>query len=423
MQEDFLHYIWQFKKFHFTNLKSQNDEAIEIHSVGEHNPNSGPDFFNAHIKINGQLWAGNVEIHIKSSDWFLHNHEQDKRYDNVMLHVVWENDTEIFRKNNNPIPCLELKKHVFQTVLKNHQALFNKKNQWIHCEKDFGLMDTFFLNNWLERLYIERLEQKTAFINKLLKQSKNNWEAVLFKMIAKNFGLKVNGDAFFSISQSFEFSLVRKLHSNQSNLEALLFGQAGFFEKDIQEGYFLKLKENYQFLKRKFQLDNSHVVACHFFRLRPPNFPTLRLSQLAMLYNKHQNLFSKIIEAKDVNTFYDLFKISSAPFWKTHYTFEKESKPSSKTLTKSFIDLLLINTVLPIKFCYAKNNGSSIDEIILKLSQLIQSEKNQVVTAFHNLKKISNTALHSQALIQLKTNYCDAHRCLQCAIGNTILNK
>ncbi|GAA4816397.1 DUF2851 family protein [Litoribaculum gwangyangense] len=423
MQEDFLHYIWKFKKFYPTNLKTQRHEAIEIVSVGEHNQNSGPDFFNAQVRIDNQLWAGNVEIHLKSSDWFLHNHEQDKAYDNVILHVVWDHDTEVFRKDNTPIPTLEIKDFLDNHVLRNYEKLFSKQSKWINCENDFTEIDNFLLNNWLERLYFERLEQKSEVIKTLLSESKNDWEAMLFKMLAKNFGLKVNGESFFSLANSIDFSIIRKTQNTLQTLEALLFGQVGLLDEDIQEPYYLNLVKEYQFLKQKFKLENNQVLPLQFFRLRPTNFPTIRISQLASLYNKHQNLLSKIIETNTLEEFYKLFQVSTSSFWKTHYTFQKVSRPSSKTLTKSFVDLLLINTILPVKFCYAKHKGEDIDDLIVKMGAVIPSENNSVISAFNNLKKVSNSALDSQALIQLKTNYCNKNRCLQCAIGNSLLNK
>jgi len=224
MQEDFLHYLWKHKKFDTLNLKTTQGEQITLIFVGEHNHNSGPDFFNSQLKIAEQLWAGNVEIHVKSSDWFLHNHETDKAYDNVILHVVWEHDTEIFRKDNSEISTLELKDYVDKSVLQKYQQLFSNTNKWINCENNFAEVDDFVLDNWLERLYFERLERKSEDINQLLKTSKNNWEAVLFKMLAKNFGLKVNGESFFSLANSFDFSILRKLQTKQQNLEALFFG-------------------------------------------------------------------------------------------------------------------------------------------------------------------------------------------------------
>ena len=423
MQEDFLHYIWKHKKFRFNNLETTTGESIVVTSVGQHNFNSGPDFFNAKIKVGDQLWAGNVEIHIKSSDWFVHSHEQDKAYDNVILHVVWEDDTEVFRKDNTPIPTLQLKDIVDVAMLNNYEKLFAKQNKWINCENDFPSTDDFVLTNWLERLYLERLERKSETINTLLVASKNDWESVFFKMLTKNFGLKVNGESFFSLGQSIDFSIIRKTQSNPHVLEAFLFGQAGLLEQDIENAFYLDLKNEYKFLKQKFGLQNNQVLPLQFFRLRPPNFPTIRLSQLANLYNKHQNLFSKVIESNKVEDFYELFKVSTSDFWETHYTFQKTSKTSIKKLSKSFVDLLLINTILPIKFCYAKQKGVEIDSEIIKIATAITSEKNNIISAFNNLKKVSKSSLDSQALIQLKTEYCDKNNCLKCAVGNQFLNR
>lgn len=423
MQEDFLHYIWKHKKFRFNNLETTTGESIVVTSVGQHNFNSGPDFFNAKIKVGDQLWAGNVEIHIKSSDWFVHSHEQDKAYDNVILHVVWEDDTEVFRKDNTPIPTLQLKDVVDVTMLNNYEKLFAKQNKWINCENDFPSTDDFVLTNWLERLYLERLERKSETINTLLVASKNDWESVFFKMLTKNFGLKVNGESFFSLGQSIDFSIIRKTQSNPHVLEAFLFGQAGLLKQDIENAYYLDLKNEYKFLKQKFGLQNNQVLPLQFFRLRPSNFPTIRLSQLANLYNKHQNLFSKVIELNEVEDFYELFKVSTSDFWETHYTFQKTSKTSIKKLSKSFVDLLLINTILPIKFCYAKQKGVEIDSEIIKIATAITSEKNNIISAFNNLKKVSKSSLDSQALIQLKTEYCDKNNCLKCAVGNQFLNR
>lgn len=423
MQEDFLHYIWKHKKFQIDNLKTTSGESILLTSVGQHNFNSGPDFFNAKLKIGEQLWAGNVEIHIKSSDWFLHNHEQDKAYDNVILHVVWEDDTEVFRKNNTVIPTLILKDVVDESLLSNYKKLFAKGDKWINCENDFAATDDFVLQNWLERLYFERLERKSDTIETLLEASKNDWEAVFFKMLTKNFGLKVNGDSFFSLANAQDFSIIRKTQSKPQILEALLFGQAGLLEQDIEDVYYLGLAKEYKFLKQKFNLTKANVLPIQFFRLRPPNFPTIRLSQLASLYNKHQNLFSKIIEINKLEDFYELFKVSTSEFWKTHYTFQKASKASTKIVSKSFIDLLLINTILPIKFSYAKQKGLEIDSEILKIASVLASEKNNIVTAFNGLRKVSKSSLDSQSLIQLKTEYCDKNKCLRCAIGNALVNK
>lgn len=423
MQEDFLHHLWRHKKFRVAHIKTVNKEDITVINVGQYNTDSGPDFFNAQLKIDDQVWAGNVEVHIKSSDWYVHNHEVDPAYDNVILHVVWEHDTDIFRKDNTVIPTIELKKLVDNSVYSNYQKLFLKDNKWINCENDFSKADSFMLNNWLERLFFERLERKLDDIQNLLNQSQNNWEAVLFKMITKNFGLKVNGSAFLSLAESFDFSIIRKLSDNQFGLEALLFGQAGLLEGNQEEHYYLKLKEEYTFIKQKLELNNTNVLPIQFFRLRPLNFPTIRLSQLASLYHEHQNVFSKIIETNTIEDFYEIFGVATSNYWKTHYTFKKATSRTTKKLSKSFIDLLLINTIIPIKFCYARYTGKDVNEEILQLANHVKSEKNSIVTAFNKLKKVSQSSLQSQALIQLNTEYCKKNRCLKCVIGNSILNE
>ncbi|WP_397363408.1 DUF2851 family protein [Olleya sp. R77988] len=421
MQEDFLHYLWKLKKFEVSNLLTTNSQPVTITSVGTHNHNTGPDFFNAQITIDDQLWAGNVEIHIKSSDWFVHNHEVDTNYDNVILHVVWEHDTAIFRKDNTQIPTLQLKNYVSKTALNNYHKLFNSKQTWINCQNTVAEVSPFTINNWLERLFFERLERKAKDIEAILETANNNWEAVLFKLLTKNFGLKVNSDAFFSLANSFDFSVVRKQQNNLQSLEALFYGQANMLEDDVQEAYYIALQKEYAFLKQKFRIENTSVSPFQFFRLRPPNFPTIRLSQLANLYHVHQSLFSKVITLDSLEDIYNLFSVSTSTFWETHYTFDKVSKTSKKKITKAFIDLLLINTIIPLKFCYAKQQGKSIDDSIIKLMEQLKPEKNSIVDKFKTLKVSSKSALQSQAVIQLKNNYCDKNYCLKCAIGNDIL--
>ena len=422
MQEDLLHYIWKHKAFNTSQLKTTKGEAISINLLGQHNHNSGPDFFNSQLSIDSQFWAGNVEIHIKSSDWYVHNHETDKAYDNVILHIVWEHDTEIFRKDNSEIPTLELKHYVDKNLLDNYQKLMQSKS-WINCESYFPEIDIFLLNNWLELLFIERLEQKSEAIRDLLEASNNDWEAVLFKMLLKNFGLKVNGESFLSLANSLDFSVLRKLQNDVLDLEALLFGQANLLDTDTEEIYFLDLKERYKFLKQKFKLNNQGVLPVHFFRLRPSNFPSIRLSQFANLYSTEQNLFSIVIDLKTKEDYYKFFKKGVTDFWDTHYTFSKTSKKSKKLLTKSFIDLVIINTIIPLKFSYAKSQGKSIEEDLFQLIRQIKIEENSIVSNFKDLTKIENTALNSQAFLQLKQQYCDKNKCLQCAVGNSLIVK
>ncbi|MEH6766017.1 MAG: DUF2851 family protein [Aequorivita antarctica] len=422
MKEDFLHYVWKFQKFDVGSFYTSNNENLHIKNQGSHNLNSGPDFFNAQIELNNQLWAGNVEIHIKSSDWYTHGHEADAAYDNVILHVVWEHDAEIYRKDGSVIPTFTVKKYIPKPTLEQYQKLFSKEKKWINCENDFDAVSDFTIENWLERLYFERLQKKEKILLKELKDTQNHWESLLFRMLCKNFGLKVNGDSFFSIAKSIDFSVVKKCSQERQDLEALLMGQAGLLEGETEDWYFKTLKTNYGYLKHKFQLQNEDVISPKFFRLRPPNFPTVRLAQFTMLYFEQENLFSKVIAAQDANELYELFRVNGSEYWDTHYNFGIGSLERKKRITKSFVDLLIINTIIPLKFCYAVQQGRDISEEILKLASDISSEENTIVKKFNSCREISKSAYQSQALLQLKNEYCDTNRCLHCAIGNSIIS-
>jgi len=421
MKENLLHFIWKLQLFTSNKLETTVGEPIQIVSPGVHNLNTGPDFFNAKLEINEQLWGGNVEIHVKSSDWYLHKHETDENYDAVILHVVWEHDVEIFRKTNTVIPTLELKKFISPQVLSNYEQLFSKNKKWINCENEIGAVNDFKRSNWLERLYFERLEQKAELISAILNSTNNNWEVVLFMLLAKNFGLKINSEAFYNFAASFDFSIVRKVSYNQLQLEALFFGQAGLLSQEYESVYYEKLKSEYEYLKLKFQLNSISKGQVQFFRLRPNNFPTIRLSQLASLYHLHQNLFSKLMELKTIEDFYNLLTISTSDFWETHYTFEKESKKSIKKLSKSFIDLILVNTIVPLKFMYLKSLDKDDLTSVLSIVENIKPEKNTIISKFEACKIKSKSAFETQALLQLKKEYCNKQLCLQCAFGKQLL--
>jgi hypothetical protein len=410
-----------YKLFDTNQLRTVNNEIIQILNSGTLNTDSGPDFFNAKLKINDIIWFGNIEIHIKSSDWYMHNHEIDLAYDNVILHVVWENDIPIFRRDNSVIPTLILKDYVDLAVLKSYQKLFTSKQVWINCEKNIAQIDNFIFENWMECLYFERLQSKSEFILDVLQQSNNDWEAVLFKLLAKNFGLKVNGDAFFQLANSFDFSIFRKNQSKLECLEALLFGQSALLKGDFENIYFQNLKKEYKFLCVKYKLKSIHQSELKFFRLRPNNFPTIRLSQLANLYATHQNLFSKLLSINKMENYYELLQVPTTTYWETHYAFKSLSKKRVKKLTKSFIDLLLINTIIPLQFVYLNHIGKFDEEIFLQLIQQIKPEKNGVITKFNSLNIETKNALKTQALLQLKNEYCSKNKCLQCAVGNKLL--
>jgi hypothetical protein len=423
MNEDFLHYVWKYKMFSKVNFKTTDNENISIIKTGVHNKNAGPDFLNTELKIEDQTWIGNVEIHLKSSDWYLHKHETDANYDAVILHVVWENDAVIFMKNNKPIPTLVLKGFVNKSVLENYRNLFFTPTIWIPCQNTIATVDSFTVAHWKERLFFERLEKKSEEITALLVQENNDFEAVLFQLLAKNFGLKVNGDSFLRLAQSIDFSIIQKVSFDAHQLEALLFGQAGFLSEEIEDGYQRQLKITYAYLTQKYNLQPVVNIQFSFFRMRPNNFPTLRIAQLASLFHKHQKFFSKLMTRKTLKDFYDLFSIGIAPFWKTHYNFESISKSSSKKLTRSFIDLLIINTVVPLNFLYQKARGEVDEMFFLEILKRIKPEKNSIISKFSELGIGAENAFETQALLTLKNNYCAPKRCLECAIGNSILKR
>ena len=422
MKEDFLHYLWQYQLFNTANLKTTKEVVLSVKKVGQHNTNSGPDFLEAQVIIGGQLWAGNVEIHLKSSDWYVHAHEQNKAYDNVILHVVWEDDIRIFRSNNTAICTLELKGLVPLQIKNNYNALFSRNRSWIACANQLDEINAFTWSNWLERLYIERLEEKSIYIEKLLKESNNNWEAVLFQLLAKNFGLKVNGESFADMAKAIPFSVLRKESVKHENLETLLLGQAGLLTKNTEDNHYKEQLEKYTYQVHKYRL-SSAINTVQFFRLRPPNFPTIRLSQLAHLYHLHQNLFQKLMLGVDVTYFYDILQTQASAYWDTHYSFGKESNKHTKRTTKSFIDLLLINTVIPLQFAYQRYIGKVDVEKLLQLIQEINPEKNSIISNFSRLEVKAKNAMDTQALLQLKKKYCEPQQCLKCKVGLILLKK
>ena len=423
MNEEFLYYVWKYKIFTDINLQTSDTKEVSILKAGIHNKNSGPDFLNAQVKIDHQLWAGNVEMHVKSSDWYLHKHEEDTNYDAVILHVVWEHDVDVFMKNNKALATLELKNFVSKELLENYNSLVYHQQKFIPCENQLTTIDEFLLNNWLERLYFERLEHKSTFIKELLLDTNADFEAVLFQLLAKNFGLKVNGEPFLQLATSMDFSVVRKERFDLEQLTALFFGQAGFLEEDLEEHYHQQLKEKYRYLKHKHKLNSISKNAFQFFRMRPQNFPTIRIAQLASLLYTHQNLFSRLMNINKKEDFYDLFSFEVDAFWKTHYTFESDSKKSPKKLTKSFVDLIIINTIIPLKFVYLQSRGAVDENGIIQLIKQVSSEKNSIISNFATLGIKAENAMESQALLELKNNYCTKKRCLQCAIGNSLLKK
>ena len=420
MKEDFLHYLWRNKKFDFLNLQTVNGEEIVIINSGSYLEVEGPDFFNAQLIIANQKWAGNVEIHLKSSDWYVHHHELDANYNNVILHVVWEHDIDVFRKNNANIPVLELKNYVSVLALEKYDLLFKSKT-WINCENNIHQIDSFVLKKWQERLFLERLETKTESVQNYLNESGNDWEATFFVFLTKYFGLNINGEAFYKIAKSIPFYIFRKEQNNLLNLEALLFGFANLLNNEKEDVYFKELSNQWEYLKIKYKLNEDPYINLHFFKLRPDNFPTIRLSQLAFLYHLNSNLFSKAINIDRLEDFYKLFDSGVSEYWKSHYVFDNESKLKSKKLSKSFVNLLVINVVIPISFLYAKKRGKNNVDDLIEILIKIPSESNTIIDKFEFYKLKSNSAFDSQTFIHLKNEYCNCKKCLNCDIGLSLL--
>ncbi|KQC31887.1 hypothetical protein AAU57_14605 [Nonlabens sp. YIK11] len=421
MREDFIHYLWKFKKLSGLQLRTTKDQLVVIKTLGHHNHHSGPDFFNAQVEIDGQLWAGNVEMHVKSSDWYKHGHDDDPAYDNVILHVVWKHDAEITRRSEIDIPVLEVSTYVPDDAILTYTKLFAYKNdQFINCEKLIHQVDSFQVDMWLEKVYIQRLEQRYRRIEKSLKQNNNDWEATFFQMLARSFGTKVNADAFEQIATAMDQSVVRKLAADAFQLESVLMGLSGLLDTPREDRYFSLLEKEFAFAKAKFRL-KPIPTDLKFFRLRPANYPTIRLSQLAMLYHRNPMLLAQVILAKSKAEISALFDVKAAKYWDTHHVFDKQTESREKVLTQSFIDLLIINCIVPIKFAYARHHGKDTTDELLGIIRDIPMEKNTVTQGFKKLIGIK-TALESQAVLQLKPNYCDLNLCLKCDIGVRLMS-
>lgn len=425
MREDLLHYIWKYQKLPWQALSTVEGDKLVIEDYGRHNQLAGPDFFNARIKIGDQLWAGNVEMHLRSSDWYVHHHETDEKYNTVILHVVWEDDASIYRSDNSRIPTLELKKFIPPSLLSDYSELFSKKrDSSLNCSSYIKEFDSFKFQNWLERLYFERLESRSLFIEQLLKEYKQDWEQVLFLMLIKSFGTKINGEAFFELGKAIPFSVIKKLNKDLPLLESLFFGTSGFLEDDaVMDNYYLSLKKDYEYLRAKYGLSGPVLIKPDFFKLRPHNFPTIRLSQLAFLYATKEHLFSKLMAAETLEDLGALFNVSATSYWDAHFTFGKVSKKQQKKLTGSFMELLLVNVVIPLKFAYHRTLGREGSDEIVRLAISLKPEQNSVISNYSDLGVACENGLESQGLLQLYNSYCDKNKCLQCPVGISILGR
>jgi len=419
MKESILHYVWQNKLFQAHNLKTTAGESVEIIDVGRHNTDAGPDFFNAKIKITDTLWAGNIEIHTCSSDWYKHNHQSDNAYNNVILHVVHKADCEVSGVNAEPIPQLEL---TFPAhIEENYEQLFIEQ-KWIPCADKIRLVPAIFIQSWKNALLTERLEQKMDSIEKLLTENNQHWEEAFYITLARSFGFGTNSQAFESLAKSLPVSVLAKHKDNLFQLEAFLFGQAGLLITADTDSYAEELHKEYEFLRTKFNLTPIDGSQWKLLRLRPDNFPHVRIAQFAALIHSSSKLFSKIVENPDIHDLKQLFACEPSSFWQNHYIFSTESPLKNKKLGVQSVNSILINSVVPFLFCYASHkNNEELKEKALQILEQIPAERNSVVSNWQNVGITSNSAYDSQALLQLKKHYCDEKKCLRCRIGHKVL--
>ena len=421
MNESFLYYLWKFRLYNSANLQTEDGETIEVIHPGQQNTDAGPDFFNAKIKIGKTIWAGNVEIHVKADDWQKHGHVNNRAFDNTILHVVHEGTQHIRRADNSIIPVLQLKDHI-DSKRWNQYEQFISSASWIPCANQIHTVDALTIQQTIDRMLIERLERKVKQIEILLQQNKGNWEESFYHQLARNFGFKINADPFELLARSLPLSVVAKHKSNLLQIESLVFGQSGLLNENIKDDYAQNLLKEYHFLKNKFNLKSVDGHLWKFARMRPPGFPTIRLAQFSQLIYQSSHLFSKILEIRRYQDLQKLFDVSTSEYWETHFVFDKQSKTVEKKLGASSIENILINTLAPFLFYYGKekNELHQVEKTVEWLEQC-PPEENVTIGGWKELCIKANSAYQSQALLQLKNEYCNFKKCLTCSIGIKLL--
>lgn len=417
MKESFLHFLWKYRLFHGP-LKTHTGEIINVEHPGWHNHDAGPDFLTAKIRIGDTLWAGNVEIHTHASDWLKHQHDKDKSYKNIILHVVYDDDKPL----DINAPTVEVKGNVDMLMYDKFVRLVNNRN-WIPCEMLASGIDHFIWQQWKSRLTVERLEKKYREIKVLLEKYNNSWEEVFYVQIARNFGLNVNGSPFELLAKSTPLKILARHKNNILQVEALLFGQAGFLDNTFSDGYPKTLAKEYEHLRHKYRLQPIDSSLWRFLRLRPANFPHIRIAQFAQLIHKSTSLFSYIREASQPGDIRNLFIVKATQYWKSHYRFDKKTHMQEKFLGDTAIDLIMINTVVPFLFAYGKEKGNeTFRERAMHYLTEIPAENNHIINHWKAMGISAESAFQTQALIYLKKNYCTPKKCLHCPVGKKILS-
>lgn len=420
ISERLLQFIWLFRYFNAANISTIDGKQIQVIHPGSLNHNQGPDFLEAKIKIENTLWIGNVELHIKSSDWLVHNHANDTNYENIILHAVWENDKTINGKNGETIPTIELQRYIPKLMLWRYSELMQSQN-FVACQQHLPALSSVSWLAWKERLLVERLQRKSIAIKQNIDAVNQHWEEVFWWQLASNFGIKVNAEAFLQIAKSIPISILAKHKSQIHQLEALLFGQANLLNENFKEDYPQLLQREYRFLKNKYQLQKL-LIAPAFLRMRPAAFPTIRLAQLAMLVKQSSHLFSLVKETKSITEIKKLFDVSANDYWNYHYLFDEPINFKQKNIGNQMIENIIINTVVPVLFAYGsvRNENSYKEKAINWLQQLLP-ERNAITKKWEMFGVENISAFDSQALIELKNNYCRYKKCLDCTVGNKVL--
>lgn len=419
--EQLLHYVWKHKIFPLKELKTTTGQQVEIIDTGLANTNAGPDFFNAKIKLDGVLWVGNIEIHQVSSDWFKHGHHTDVSYDSVILHIAAEIDTEIKRSNGEIIPQMQLS--CPERVCMNYKELLETDN-YPPCYRIIPSLSSFTLHSWMSSLQIERFEQKAALLAERLKRCQDNWEDAFFVTLARNFGFGLNGDAFETWANHIPLRAVDKHRNDLFQIEAIFFGQAGLLAESINDNYYLRLKKEYAYLQHKFELTPMDASLWRFLRLRPNNFPHIRIAQLACLYHRAYGLLSRLMDAETLQSVREILKEGTSEYWLTHYTFDGTSPSRPKMLSNTSLDLLIINTVVTFLYTYGLHKGN--EELCTRAGRFLEelkAENNYITRMWDQCGMKAANAADSQALIQLKKEYCDKKKCLYCRIGYEYLKR
>lgn len=419
MTEEFLHYIWRTKQV-VPQLQTTKNEPIQILDFGFHNSDAGPDFLLAKAIINGQLWAGQIEIHVSSSDWIKHKHAEDAAYNNVILHVVYHHDQEIVRSDKTEIPTLELKGKFDEHLYWRYEQLVQGE-RFIPCENQIQNLDEFTKMHQYDKWLLERLERKSKWLIAAYTVSKD-WNETLYKALVYAFGLKVNANAFLALAEKLPLNVLEKHKNDVFQIEALLFGVSGLLQNEFEDEYPNKLKTEFEFLKSKYDLGSLSTKELKFSRMRPQGFPTIRLAQLAALFHFNFPDFDLLMAQGDLNEVYNLLQIEPSLYWMSHYNFDTPSAESTKKPTKDFLNKIIINAVSPLLFCYSEiKNESFYKQRAMDILDQLPAEKNKITTRLQALGFSNTNGFESQAILEMYGNYCQVKNCLNCAIANKLL--